>query len=110
MENVYNALEEVITTIKNTKEYQNCLSMKEKMNTNEEIRNLIEEIKKVQKKYIQSNYDVSIKEQLDTLEKQLNEIPIYVSYIENLTKVNEMIEYVKDSLNEYMNDLVNQKY
>ncbi len=110
MENVYKAIDEVIDTIINSNEYKTCISLKEKMSTNTEVMNLIENIKKMQKKYIRSEYDKEIKETLDSLEKQLNDIPIYAIYLENLSKVNEMIEYVKESLNEYFYQLLNKKY
>ena len=110
MENVYSALEEVIHCIQNTEEYQKCMSFKEQMKDNEEIMHLVNEIKKTQKQYIRSNYDETIQEKLNQLEKELNEIPIYHMYLDNLSKVNEMIDYVKDSLNDYFYQLFNKKY
>ncbi len=107
MKEVYKALDEVITCIQNSEEYQTCISLKEKMKDNEEIRTLVEDVKKYQKEYIRSGYDSKIKEQLDDLEERLNTIPIYVVYLNNLTKVNERIDYVKDSLNDYVDKLFN---
>ena len=37
MENVSSSVEELVSYIKSTKEYQNCLSLKEKMSKNSEI-------------------------------------------------------------------------
>lgn len=110
MEDVNNSLEEVIKCIQNTKEYQKCIMLKEQMKDNLEITSLVKDVKKYQKQYIRSNYDKEIKETLDSLEKQLNDIPIYAIYLENLSKVNEMIEYVKESLNDYFYQLLNKKY
>jgi len=107
MENVYSSLEDIIQYIQNTKEYQMCISLKEKMKDNEEIQSLVKDVKKYQKKYVQSNYHSEIKEKLDELEKRLSEIPIYVVYLDNLSKVNEMIDYVRDSLNDYFDKLLN---
>ena len=50
MENVYNALDEVIQYILNSSEYQNCISLKEQMSQNEEVTALISKIKNTQKK------------------------------------------------------------
>jgi len=105
MENVSRSLEDIVSYIKNTDEYKKCLVLKEKMSSNEEIQSLIKEVKDTQKKYVRNHYDSQLKEQLDSLEKRLGEIPIYVVYLENLSKVNEMISYVKDSLNDYFTDL-----
>ena len=106
MVNIMNKeLDELVSYIKNTSSYKNCISIKKKMDKNEEICSLIEKIKSLQKKYVKSNYDDSIKEELDKLEFKLNSIPIYVEYNNNLEKVNEMIDLVKDELNDYFTDL-----
>ena len=105
MENVNKSLEELILYIQSTKEYQDCISIREKMDLNPEIKSLIEEIKKTQKKYIRSEYDKKIKEELDSLEKKLKDIPIYSVYLEKLEKVNDMISYVEDQLNTYFMNL-----
>ncbi len=107
MENVYNALEEVIHCITESSDYQTCLSLKEKMSENEEITTLIEKIKKTQKKYIRSEYDLKVKEELDSYQKELMDIPIYHVYNESLERVNEMIELVKDTLNQYFTSVLN---
>ena len=106
MEKFQNSLEEVVSCIKNSKEYKIVIELKNKMSTNEEINSLVREIKIKQKKYIKSN-DSNIKDELDQLEKRLDEIPIYHIYLENLEKVNEMINYVKDELNQYFDILLN---
>ena len=80
------------------------------MDCNQEIKKLVTEVKVLQKKYIRSNYDIDIKNELNELENKLNSIPIYVVYLQNLEKVNYMIDYVKESLNSYFDKLLNEKY
>ena len=70
---------------------------------------LINEIKSLQKKYIRSNYDSDIKSVLDKKNSELLEIPIYVIYNEHLDRVNYMIDYVKNSLNDYFDKLLNKR-
>ena len=107
MVNIMNKeLDELVSYIKNTSSYKKCIFIKEKMDKNEEICSLIEEIKSLQKKYVKSNYDDSIKKELDSLESKLNSIPIYVEYNNNLEEVNKMIDLVKDELNDYFTDLL----
>lgn len=101
-------LDEVVKVIKDSKEYKTCIDLKKQMESNEDINSLVKKIKILQKKYIRTN-DKSIKLELDNLEKELNEIPIYHIYIENLEKVNDMINYVKDELNNYFDLLLNEK-
>lgn len=100
-------LDKVINYIINSEEYKGCISIKKKMNENSELTNLIEEVKNVQKKYIKSNYDSNVKKELDDIINKLNGIPIYNIYMRNLDKVNEMISYVQDELNDYFDKVVN---
>ena len=109
MEKLNKSLDEVVLCIKESKEYKKCLELKEKMNSNNEINSLVKEIKLKQKKYIKSN-DSNILRELNELEEKLNCVPIYHVYTENLEKVNDMINYVKDELNDYFVELLNKKY
>ena len=94
-------LEEVVTCIRESKDYKECIRLKSLMERNEEIKELVSNIKELQKKYIRSGYDEVIKEELDSLEKRLYSIPIYDVYQRHLDEVNLMINYVKDELNEF---------
>lgn len=107
MENVYKALDDVINVIVNSEDYKKCITYKEQMNENKELVELINKVKELQKKYIRSGYDKEIKEELDSVEEELNNIPIYNEYNSSLIKVNEMIDYVKESFNDYFNKLLN---
>ena len=109
MEELSKSLDEVISCIKNSKEYEKCIEFKLRMDSNEEILELVKEIKLKQKKYIRTN-DSNILSELNELEEKLNCIPIYHIYTENLEKVNYYINYVKDELNEYFDNLLNKKY
>ncbi len=109
MEKLNKSLNEVVDCIKNSKEYKKCIELKEKMNSNDEINSLVKEIKIKQKKYIRSN-DSNILSELKELENKLNSIPIYHIYLDNLEEVNNMINYVKDELNDYFDNLLNKKY
>ena len=110
MEELNKALDDIVLTIKNSKEYRDCINIKNKMRDNKELMQMIEDVKSLQKKYIRSNYDSNIKDELDKLEAKLNNIPIYNIYLSKLEIVNEKIDYVKDSLNEYFDQLLNKKY
>lgn len=108
MENLYKVLDEVILLIKNSEEYKMCISLKEKMKNNKEINELVNKVKQLQKKYVNSNYDSEIKKKFDLTNKRLEEIPIYNIYLSNLSQVNEKIDYIKDSLNDYFYNLFNK--
>lgn len=110
MENLYKKLDDVILCIKESNEYKNVIDIKKKMDSNEELKKKINDIKLLQKKYVKSNYDSSVKKDLGKLNDELLEVPIYRIYLDNLSVVNEKIEYVKDSLNDYFYNLFNKKY
>ncbi len=58
-------LNKIIEYIKNTEAYKNCIDLRKQMNKNTELIKLIEEIKSLQKEYIKSNFDKTIKTKLD---------------------------------------------
>lgn len=101
------ALTAVVDTIINSNDYKACLEIKEKMSKNEEIVQLVEKIKKIQKKYVNTNHSELLQE-LKELENRLNDIPIYVIYMQHLEKVNQMIDLVKDEINDYFYEVLNK--
>ena len=55
-------------------------------------------------KYVKSGIG---KEKIDSLEEELYQFPIYVVYMEHLEKVNDMLSYVEEDLNDYFYQLMN---
>lgn len=108
MENVNKEIDNLVDYIKNTDDYKKCIKLKDQMKDNSELMSLIDEVKNLQKKYIKSNYDLLIKEELDKKNKELLEIPIYVLYNKHLNNVNYMIDYINNSLNNYFYELLNK--
>ena len=99
------AVGEVISVIQKSDDYQKCLELKEKMNQNKELMQLIENIKEAQKRYIKNGSQD--KKEIQVLEEKLSNYPIYVLYQQHLEKVNSMISYVQDDLNEFFTQLLN---
>jgi len=108
MENFMNKeLDLLVSYIKNTSSYQKCVSIKDIMDKNEKICRLVSDIKVLQKKYVKSGFsDSEIENELNSKEKELNCIPLYIEYMNNLEEVNEMINLVKDELNDYFDKLL----
>ena len=96
----------IINYIMSTEEYKNCIKIKEQMKNNSDITDLINKIKKLQKLYIRKNSE-EIKLELDKNNERLSSIPIYNEYINNLEKVNEMIDLINDELNNYFYQKIN---
>ncbi len=100
------ALDDIVNCIKNSSEYLDCIEIKEKMNKNIEITSRVEKIKNLQKKYVRTQ-DSNFLDEIETIEKELNEIPLYVIYNQKLEVVNSKINYVCDETNNYFNNLLN---
>ena len=94
MENVNQAIDEIVNYIKSSSEYKNIISIKSQMCMNDELNSLISSIKSKKKKYVRSGYDFKYKEELDKLNEQLNEFPIYFIYQNNLEVINQKINYI----------------
>ena len=107
-EKLNKTVDDLVTSITSSKEFMECMSIKEKMDKNLEIKKLVNSIKKLQKKYVRT-MDDSIKTELDSLEEELGSIPLYSSYKESLEKVNQKIDFIKESLNDYFYTVVNPK-
>lgn len=107
MEELYNKIDEVVGVIVNSSEYKKCNILKKKMSTNKELNSKINKIRLLQQEYVKSgNYD--IKKELDELDRELLHVPIYKEYMDNLRVVNEKIDYVRDSLNDYFDGVFNK--
>lgn len=102
------ALDEIISTIKNSNDYKKCLELKERLAQSNDVNLLVTEIKKLQKEYVRSS-DLKIKEELDEKIKRLEEIPIYNIYMKHLDKVNQMIDIIREKLNCYFDKLLNEE-
>lgn len=109
MDELNSALDRVISTIKESDEYKKCLELREKMKDNEDITLMIENVKRLQKEYVKSGYSEDTKKKLDEVVEKLNQIPLYVMYNQELDKVNIKIDYVRESLNDYFYQLLNEK-
>lgn len=102
------AVDDVVTLITECEEFKECIRLKEKLEENSEIKELISTIKCLQKKYVQTQ-DYKVKEELDRVNERLNSIPLYDSYNKKIAEVNDKIEFVKTELNTYFNEVVNPK-
>ena len=101
------ALNDVIDCIKNSPEYIECIELKKKMDSNEEITKLIKDIKVLQKKLLRTD-SIEVQEELDSKINRLNEIPLYSIYNQKLNVINEKISYVNDELNDYFYKVLNE--
>ena len=102
------AVSDVVAAITESVEFKECIRLKSKMEASCDIMELVDDIKKLQKKYIRTQDD-EVKAELDRKEEKLNSIPLYGSYQKKLSEVNQKIEIIKDELNDYFYKVVNEK-
>lgn len=107
-QNLLQKVDDLILYVKESKEYQLCLKAREQMSENKELIQLIDEVKALQKKYIRSNYSKEIKKKLDEKIEILNEIPLFVTYNQNLEVVNQKLQIIQEELNHYFYSKLNQ--
>lgn len=103
------SLKEIIDEIKLSKYYQDYLRIEEKIKENEEITNLIKEIKDLQKELVKKDYykkDLSvIEEEYNNKLEELNSYPLYQSYLESQRKVNEKLQYVRVEIQSFFDEI-----
>lgn len=111
MDNILEQVDNIVNYISNTSDYKNYLILKEKLEKDETILNLIKEIKQLQKKAVNDEYngkdikniDIEIKEKSDILNSKY----LYQEYIELHSRIDEQLQEIKFILNNYFNNKIN---
>ena len=107
------AFDEILEEIQNSVDYQEYLELEEKMKQNKTIQDLILSIKCLQKELVRLEYnkddltDVALKYQ-EAL-AHLNDFPLYVVFVEKQKRVNEMLQNVKSQIEDFFDQIVQNK-
>lgn len=102
-------LDNIVNYIKESSDYKNYLIYKDKISHNDELKRLIENVKNLEKKYIRSNKDNITGKKLEDEIYKLNNYNDYVMYNYYLDRVNTYLELTKNKINEYFDNLFNEK-
>jgi cell fate (sporulation/competence/biofilm development) regulator YmcA (YheA/YmcA/DUF963 family) len=97
-------IDEIISEIENSEVYQKYLSLREKINSNKELTELINKVKVMQKDVIHKKKK---KEELDKLMDELNSNPLYREYNNCVYEINNTYGIIESSLNNYFNKIIN---
>ena len=101
-------INELFDSIKNSKEYLAYQNIGEVLNENEEVNNLVNEIKKLQQESVRleeennpqyKEIDKIIEEKVNVL----NDIPIYKEYLRRMNEFNDIIASSRNNIEEYIN-------
>lgn len=110
-DNLLCGIDNIISIIENSNEYKEYQLLSKKMHNNNEINQLIKEVKTLQQKLVKEqalgndikNIDSEISKKLE----ELKEYPIYLEYIYLQEDLNNSILLVKEKLEKYINNLTN---
>ena len=101
-------IDELFDTIKNSKEYLAYLNIGEVLKDNDEVNNLVDEIKKLQQESVRleeennpkyKEIDKVIEEKVNTL----NSIPVYQEYLRRMEEFTDEIASSRNNIEEYIN-------
>lgn len=105
MNDIYKEVDDLFNDFKNTELYKNYISCKSKIESNKEIMDLIDNIKRYKKIYVNKK-DVKVKEELDKLYDKLNRYPIYQSYLIYKDEINDYLIKLSCRFNKYFKDIL----
>ena len=101
---ILSKVDEIISFITKTEEYQKYLLLKDKLEHNERIITLIRKVKVLQKDVV---HHLDKKNELNEILKELNNEPLYREYNNTLDEVNNYYNIVENRINKYFNDIMN---
>ena len=111
MNKIIHKTDELIEIIIKSEKYQKYIDLKSKMIQDKEIMNLIDDVKSLQKKIINEAYrgnDVSLlEEKINKNMDVLNSYPIYVEFNYLQEDLNEVFQYVKNTIQDSINSVLN---
>ncbi len=104
-------IDEIISIIKNSNEYKNYIEVSNKLQQNKDIMTLIDEVKFLQKELVKKkNKGINIKNienEIDNKVKLLEEYPIYLEYLYLQEDLNNSINLIKSSIENYIDSIIN---
>ena len=101
-------IDELFDTIKNSKEYLAYQNIGEVLKDNDEVNNLVDEIKKLQQKSVRLEEENNpeykeVDKLIEEKVKKLNSIPVYQEYLRRMEEFNDVIASSSKNIEEYIN-------
>ena len=108
---IENKINELFSTIENSKEYKSYMNIGNVLKEDKEINNLINEIKTLQKKSVNLEYnnDPTYKEVDKIIEEKvnlLNSKPIYKEYLRRMNDFNDILASSSNTIENYINEKI----
>ncbi len=105
MNKIKENIDELFCDLKEKEVYKNYVSVKKQLEENEEISNIINDIRRLQK-IVTNNKDANVEIELKKLYDKLNSYPIYQSYLSIKEELEEELFNIKEPLEKYFNDIL----
>ena len=100
---------ELVKTIKEDNLYKEYMELRHELKSNKKINNKIEEVKRLQRKYVKGNYqDKELLDNINTLTKELDSIPLYYIYSQKEEDLNNNLLLIKEGLSSSFHDIVKE--
>ena len=105
------SIDELFESIKNSNEYKEYLNIGEVLKKDDQLNNLINEIKRLQKKSVNLEYNGNIlykdidKEIEDKVEV-LNNNPLYKEYLRRMNNLNDILSESSNAIEKYINEKI----
>ena len=110
LSSIYNDIDILKEDIISTTEYKNYKKYLEKVDSNKEIKSIINSIIKLQKEIVKKehfNEDIKdLEKELNNLYEKLDDFEDYKNYIKYSKKLNIIITNIKQSFETYFNSLI----
>ncbi len=108
---LHHKIEELFQTIQDSREYQDYLNIGKTLENNEEINELVREIKKLQQKSVELEYkgDTTYREVDQVIEEKvqlLNGNPIYQEYLRRMEEFNDILAESSHQIEEFVNSKI----
>ncbi len=101
---IENKIDEIINEIESSDLYKKYLLLKDNINSNKELMELINKVKVMQKDIVHKKKK---KEDLDKLMDELNNNPLYREYNNCIYEINNTYGIIENSLNNYFDKIIN---
>ena len=96
-------VKELTNKIKEDKLYQDYMKLRQELKKDESITQTIEEIKRLQRKYVKTNYqDKEVLEKINNLTNELEKIPLYAIYQQKEEELNNNLVFLVYHLFPYL--------
>lgn len=110
---ILDEVDKLVEMIKSSDKYCHYQDVLDKMKKNDQINDLIDSYKEIQKQLVKATIDkrkdeiISLEEKLKVLDQELLTYPIYVEYLTYQEELDQLFQHIKYSLEDYFDRKLN---